>query len=129
MNFKNSLRYIIGFTLREVFFVKSSLIYKIGFYLCSVFLYRSKSTLKSTLKLVCNIQGCKVIFDLVQNCLDPKYDQSRIFDIRPKPKVRFCNRNFFSSPNSEVECIKYNLLEFSNYLFVTTDFPSANNKL
>ena len=65
--------------------------------------------------------------------LRTEYDRSRIFDIRPKPKFsfqkirpsaedlsqsrryefcKFCLWNSFSSPNSEVECIKYNLLDF-----------------
>ena len=35
---------------------------------------------------------------------------------------KFCPRNSFSSPNSEVECIKYNLLDFCNYLLVTANF-------
>ena len=62
-----------------------------------------------------------------------EYDRSRIFDIRPKPKFSFekirpsaegisRSRRYeisFSSPNSEVECIKYDILDFCNPLLVT----------
>ena len=60
------------------------------------------------------------------------YDQSHIFHIRLKPKfssfVNFALRNSFSSPNSEVGCIKYNLLDFCNYLLVTANLPFENNR-
>ena len=65
--------------------------------------------------------------------------QSRSFHfkklgLQPKAEAegtKFCKfypRNFFSSHKSEVECIKYNLLDFSNYLLVTTNFPFENNR-
>ena len=46
--------------------------------------------------------------------LESEYDRSRIFDI---------------SPNSEVECIKYNVLDFCNYLLVAANFPFDNNRV
>ena len=48
---------------------------------------------------------------------------------RYKPKVRLCTQNSFSSPNSEVECIKYNLLDFCNYLLVAANFPLENDRI
>ena len=65
------------------------------------------------------------------------YDQSRIFDIRLKPKFSFLKIR----PSAEgikvwsfvnfnfVECIKYNLLDFCNYLLVTANFPLENNRV
>ena len=73
----------------------------------------------------------------------PEYDQSRIFDIRPKPKFSFKkmrpsaedisrSRRYevsFSSPNSEVKCIKYDILDFCNHLLVTANFAFENNRV
>ena len=70
-----------------------------------------------------------------------EYDRSCNFDIRPKPKISFkkirpsaegISRSrrqevSFSSPNSEVECIKYDILDFCNHLLVTANFPLENN--
>ena len=53
--------------------------------------------------------------------------------IPPKTEAegtKFCKfppQNSFSSHKSEVECIKYNLLDFCNYLLVTANFPFENN--
>ena len=78
-------------------------------------------------------------------CCDPRteYDRSRIFDIRPKPKFSFKkirpsaegisrSRRYkisLSSPNSEVECIKYDVLDFCNNLLLTANFPFENNRV
>ena len=35
----------------------------------------------------------------------------------------------FSSPNSEVECIKYNILDFFNHFLVTPNSPFENNRV
>ena len=72
-----------------------------------------------------------------------EYDRSNIFDIRPKPKFSFKkikptaegisqSRRYeisFSSPNGEVECIKYHILDFCNHLLVTANFPFENNRV
>ena len=50
--------------------------------------------------------------------------QSRRYDI-----WRFCLRNSFISPNSEVECIKYNLIDFCDCLLVTSNFSFENNRV
>ena len=34
-----------------------------------------------------------------------------------------------SSPNTEVECIKYDILDFCNHLFVAANFPFENNRV
>jgi hypothetical protein len=65
---------------------------------------------------------------------EPEYDRSRIFDIRPKPKPKVQSFVNFalgtpSSHNSEVECIKYNLLDFCNHLSVTANVPFENNRV
>ena len=39
---------------------------------------------------------------------------------------KFCLGNSLSSPNSKVECIKYNILDFCNYLLVTANFFFEN---
>ena len=72
-----------------------------------------------------------------------EYDRSRIFDNRQKPKFYFKkirpsvqgtrqSRRYkisFGSLNSEVECIKYDILDFCNHLLVTANFPFENNRV
>ena len=65
--------------------------------------------------------------------------QSRSFHfkklgLQPKAEAegtKFCKfhpQNPFSSHKSEVECIKYNLLDFCNYLLVTANFLFENTQ-
>ena len=51
--------------------------------------------------------------------------RSRMYEV-----LYFCLWNSFSSPKSEVECIKYNIIDFCdrNYLFVAAGFLFANNR-
>ena len=79
----------------------------------------------------------------LQSTLRAEYDRSRIFDIRPKPKSSFKkirpsaegisrsrrNEISFCSPNSEVECIKYDILDFCNHLLVTANFSFENTRV
>ena len=55
----------------------------------------------------------------------PEYGRSLIFDISHSRSYKIS----FSSPNSEMECIKYNYLDFCNYLLATANFPFENKSV
>ena len=57
---------------------------------------------------------------------------SHLKKIRPLAKGISRSRRYkisFTSPNSEVECIKYDILDFCNHLLLPANFPFENNRV